>query len=235
MRTRMGHPLRTSQRSRSPGTLETREGAPVAHQPPTLTQEACRRRAPLCPPGSSAPSLPPELVSSKDVCLLVLAPVKGSIHSLNVGGQPQAGQWLRVPWLQGAGRINPVFVPWDGSRVPGTGAEMPPASLPLPASACQGPLWPFAAGTQFLLTSGFTGQTRAPVDGFTVGYRRGLAKEVSGGQSSPHATHQPCTLSATPATKRHPFLLCTKVPWGPVMTGTKEPGAGWSTCTHSFD
>lgn len=49
------------------------------------------------------PSLPPELLPSKDVCLLVLAPVKGSIHSFHTGGQPQAGQRLGVPRLQGAG------------------------------------------------------------------------------------------------------------------------------------
>lgn len=226
--------MRTSQRSRGPGRLETREGAPVAHRPPTLTQGAAAAVPPYAHRAARPPSLPPELVSGKDVCLLVLAPVEGSIHSLNVGGQPQAGQWLRVPRLQGAGRINPVFVPWDGSRVPVTGAEMPPPARPSRRLPARGPLWPFSAGTQFLLTSGFTGQTRPPVDGFTVGYRRGLAKEVSGGQSSPHAAHQPCTLSATPATKRHLFLLCTKVPWGPalprpqpMMTGTKEPGAGW--------
>lgn len=51
----------------------------------------------------TAKPLPPELVSGKDVGLLVLAPIKGSIHALNVRGQPQAGQRLGVPSLQGAG------------------------------------------------------------------------------------------------------------------------------------
>lgn len=45
----------------------------------------------------------PELVSGKDVGLLVLAPVEGGIHAFNIRGQPQAGQWLGVPSLQGAG------------------------------------------------------------------------------------------------------------------------------------
>jgi hypothetical protein len=63
-----------------------------------------------CCPAQSP--LPPESESSEDVCLLVLAPVKGSIHSLNIWGQPKAGQWLRVPSLQGTGRIDPVLIPW---------------------------------------------------------------------------------------------------------------------------
>lgn len=79
------------------------------------------------------------------------------------------------------------------------------------------PLWLFSAGTQFLLTSGFRGHIGAHVDGFTVGYRRCLAKEMRGSKSSPHSTHQPCTLSAMPAMKGHLFLTCAKVPWGPVL------------------
>lgn len=77
------------------GRLKTRMGLPMAAQPLDTSQETCHYRA--VPPAS-----PPELVSSKDVCLLVLAPVKSSIHSLDIRGQPQAGQRLRVPSLQGA-------------------------------------------------------------------------------------------------------------------------------------
>lgn len=55
--------------------------------------------------------LPPELVSSEDIRLLVLTPVKGSVYSLDIRGQPQAGEWLGVPSLQGAGRIDPVLIP----------------------------------------------------------------------------------------------------------------------------
>lgn len=55
--------------------------------------------------------LPPELVSSEDVCLLVLTPVKGSVYSLDISRQAQAGQWLGIPSLQSAGRIDPVLIP----------------------------------------------------------------------------------------------------------------------------
>lgn len=57
----------------------------------------------MCCHPSLRPPLPPEFVASKDVRLLVLAPVEGGIHAFNIRGQPQAGQRLGVPSLQGAG------------------------------------------------------------------------------------------------------------------------------------
>lgn len=72
----------------------------MAHHPLNLTPEA---RKPTCYQPSPRPPSPPELVSSEDVRLLVLAPVEGGIHAFDIRGQPQAGQRLGVPSLQRAG------------------------------------------------------------------------------------------------------------------------------------
>lgn len=92
-----------------PGRLKTRERVSthtVSIKPQRVLPHETSHAAIL--PGAP---LPPELVSSEDVCLLVLTPVKGSIYSLDIRGQAQAGQWLGIPSLQSAGRIDPVLIP----------------------------------------------------------------------------------------------------------------------------
>lgn len=98
--------------SEVPETKEVRDQTDGIQSPPTseLNPGGLKpqgsfsvSRSQLCCCPTHRPPLPPEFVSSKDVCLLVFAPVKGGIHSLDIRGQSQAGQWLGVPSLQGAG------------------------------------------------------------------------------------------------------------------------------------
>lgn len=99
--------------------------------------------------------LPPELVSCKDVCLLVLTPVKGSIYLLDIRGQPQAGQWLGVSSLQSAGRIDPVLIPWGKGQKMSWWLSGNTSGQPGPPviSLTEEPAWSFSTGCDLLLRS----------------------------------------------------------------------------------
>lgn len=83
-------------------TRQVRDQRRVVRGPPASELDPGGTKPNVLRP-SLRPPLPPELVSSKDVCLLILAPVEGGIHTFNIRRQPQAGQRLGVPSLQGTG------------------------------------------------------------------------------------------------------------------------------------